>query len=110
MMVQRKQNKVYPFRQLKLMLRDYINNDKVLVNGSRCWDVDIKAKVIIISALDHNNELETYRYTPNNMVSCETMHACGNEYLKITVYITKKEEDTMRKVYFTDIYTIYEKS
>jgi hypothetical protein len=92
------------------MLRDYINNNKVLVNGARCWDVDIKAKVIVISALDNNNELEIYRYTPNNMVSCETMHACGNEYLKITVYITKKEEDTMRKVYFTDLYTIYEKN
>lgn len=105
-MVSRKSNKVYPFRQLKLMLRNLLDEGKVLVNGSRCWDVDIKAQVIIISALDNNNELEKYKYTPNNMVSCEMVQLCGSDYLKITIFITKKEDNSLRKIYFTDLYTV----
>ena len=42
MMVQRKQNKVYPFRQLKLMLRDYINNNKKQNNKQFIQQINIK--------------------------------------------------------------------
>ena len=105
-----KQNKIKtPFKELKDFLRESKDYHLNFYNSGRKWIYRIYNHVIKFYNWDKEDDKEEYRYSEHNVINVDILNVCEANYLKIEIVINKLTEDnTVEKIYITDLYTIYE--